>query len=371
MPANRDSSERSFAALSSLLNVGVLTLAADARPLFASQAACDLLGCPGEEALKERWASVEAPLLQLTPERLPRTRQPLRYRLDLRVGAVDRLLRIEAGALDGSAEAGWLVLIKDRKSIDAVDAALLLASGRHTASYLDEALRHDLKTPLNSMQITLELLAESVADDPGLPADERGAAQQRYLKVLRDDVSRLNRQLQLAVLQPVSDAAAFFDLGTVVRDTAARLESQARRQRIRLHVQLADGAVTLQGAESRLRQALLNIAVALLETLPEGGRLSFDAAAEGPLARLIVGGDGAAIAESTLDEIERLAGAADAPSAAMGLRLARVVVESLGGDFRIEPAGERGCAFRLILPRGHPGGVAAARPTPAGSQGGE
>lgn len=345
----KPSTEHAFAALSDLIPVGVLVLDAAGDPVFASAPACDLLGCAGEDALKSRWTTIAA-LLCIAPEQLPRTLKPLRRALDIRVGETERYLRVEIGALD-TADAGWLVLLKDRKIVHALDASLLQASRMHTRAYLHEALRHDLKTPLNSMQIALELLAGSVADDSGQPPGERLLAQQRYVNVLRDDVTRLNRNLRAAVDQPLVAAVQSFDLGHLLRETADRLESQARRQGIRVQAHLPAETITLHGAEDWLRQALLNIAVYQLETLPGDGRIDIECETHERTATVVLRIDGAGIPEATLDDVYRVAYTPDGNPGLTGLYLARIVVEALGGAFRVETGSGRGRCFRLLLPR--------------------
>lgn len=346
MSANQHGFDRAFAALSDILNVGVLVLDATGKLAVANPSACHLLGHVRPEDLRAHWPTV-GPLLQLEP--LPQTATPLRRAVDFRGAAAARGLRMEIHALDAAAEAGWLVLLKDRQIVDARDASLLLASRMHTQVYLYGALSHDLKTPLNSMQITLELLAGTLADLGEAPPGESTAALQRYVKVLQDDVARLNRNLHTAVAQPLSAEVQTFDLGDIVRETSVRLESQMRRQGVALQLRLPDRAVTLRGAEDWFKQALLNIAVTLLEAMPGEGHLNFDCEAQAGLVSVVISNDGPRIAETTLDEIDRVTFTPGKSWAAMDLYLARVVVESLGGEFRVDTEGAQGTCFRLLF----------------------
>jgi C4-dicarboxylate-specific signal transduction histidine kinase len=137
-----------------------------------------------------------------------------------------------------------------------------------------------------------------------------------------------------------------------VRETAARLESQMRRQGVALQVRLPGSAVALSGAEDWLKQALLNIAVCRLEAMSGEGRLSIECGAQERTATVLMEDDGPGIPEQTLDALYRVSFMPEEGWAATSLHVARVVVESLGGEFRVEKEGARSTCFRLLLPRG-------------------
>ena len=62
---------------------------------------------------------------------------------------------------------------------------------------------HDLKTPLQAMVMNLELLKESLALNTEATDERVRARQTRYMDVLRDEVSRLDRQLRALLVHTV------------------------------------------------------------------------------------------------------------------------------------------------------------------------
>jgi signal transduction histidine kinase len=228
----------------------------------------------------------------------------------------------------------------DALSREALETELVLASQMRSLAHVYGVLAHDLKAPLNAMQLALDLLADSLAD-PGPPAEAAaGERRQRYLAILREELARLDRVLRAMLEQkePIASAAASFDLREVIQEVARLLLRPARRQRVEVRLDLP-AAMTMTGYRERLKQALLDLALSGLEAMPEGGRLGIAAAAQG---------------DSLVVTVEDT-GAGGRSASGIGLYMARLVVESHGGEMVDEAQPGRGARFRVLLPRGLPG----------------
>src|SRR6185503_7411405 len=127
-----------------------------------------------------------------------------------------------------------------------------------------------LRAPLSAMMINLDLLRETLATPSEQPGDER-ERQARYVGVLRDELTRLNRSLHemLTSTAPSSEQQRKFDLRVLLQDLGTLLDPQAKRQRVDLVLELDEGPVTLIGHPDRLKQAFLNVAVNALEAMAE------------------------------------------------------------------------------------------------------
>src|SRR5262249_21671842 len=155
------------------LNVGLLVLDPDAGLEFANPLALELLGERDADALRRRWPTLRS-RLGLVAAKLGDARAP--GRVTAATGSA--ALRFGAYPLDEEACSGCLVLVKDRRAVDVLETDLLLASQMRSVPHLYRILTHELKAPLNSMQLTLELLADRQSG-PADPARE--AKRQRYL----------------------------------------------------------------------------------------------------------------------------------------------------------------------------------------------
>jgi signal transduction histidine kinase len=349
MPLNMQGNEFcGFGALSRLMNMGILVLDQDATLEFANPLAVELLGAGDLEALKGRWTEVRAQL-GLESKALHGPDAAQRLTAAVQSGGKIHELRLEIYSLEEEACTGFLVLLKDRRAVDILEMDLLLASQMRSVPHLYRILAHELKAPLNAMQLTLELLS----DPQSGPVDPvRETKRQRYLSVLRDEMRRLDRTLQtmLGENEPIGSAARTFDFRNVLREVAALLTPQARRQRVALEARLPEQPVEMTGMRDRLKQAFLNIAINALEAMPAGGRLNFGLAREGDDVVVRCQDTGPGIAPELIDEIYQLYYTTKKSGGGIGLYVARLVAESHGGEIRLESRPGQGTTVVLRVP---------------------
>lgn len=334
--------------VSRVMNVGMLLVGPAGRLEFANLLAVELLGCNGEEELARRWPELQR-ALQIDSGESPSGPRPRRITVDLPLAAGTRYLRLEIHALHEASCRGSLVLMRDRQAGDILETDLLLASRMRSLVHVYRVLAHDLKAPLNAMQLTLELLADASAYDA---SPDGPARRQRHVEVLREELARLNRILQTMLDQkePIDAVPHRFDLREVIREIVVLLAPQARAQRVDLGIQLPEAAACLQGYRDRLKQALLNIAINALEAMPGGGRLGMRLEMADTEARVTVSDTGSGIPDDLLEEIDQIYFTTKARGSGIGLYVARLVVESHGGDIAVRSEPGTGTTFTVCLP---------------------
>jgi signal transduction histidine kinase len=344
-----------FGTLSRLMNVGVLVLNSNAALDFANPQALELLGSSTDAQLKDRWHELAAQL-GLDAGKLCEGAKPRSLTAELQIGTKPRSLRLEVYALEEEACTGYLVLLRDRRTADALETDLLLASQMRSLPHLYRVMVHDLKAPLNAMQLTLELLS----DPQGKAADPaHEAKRQRYLAVLKEELLRLDRMLQtmlgqnepIGSLGSVGSALRTFDFREIVREIAALLTPQARRQRVSIDTQMPEQPALAAGYRDRLKQAFLNIAINGLEAMPAGGRLAIRLLSEEKTISVLCQDDGPGIPAESLEEIYQIHFTTKKTGSGIGLYVARLVAESHGGDVLIKSEPGRGTRVILSVPR--------------------
>jgi len=338
-------------AVTKIMNVGVLLLSPSHNLEFANGLACELLGFADADALKNEWDSIRVSLN--LDERLGDGSKPRPLKVDLPTHDGVRFLRLETYALDENFCSGYLILLRDRRMVHVLENDLLLASQMRAQNYLYGALIHDLRAPLNAMQLTVELLG---GGEGGKAVARHGEelSPERYLKVLREELARLNRTLRtvLDYGAPIDPEFKEFDLLAVVREIVSLLAPQATRLQAEIRLSLpSESVILVSGQRDRIKQALLNVAINGLEALPKsGGKLSIEVERGEGVVEVVVSDSGAGVPDDLLDTIYQVYFTTKKAGSGLGLYVARLVLESHGGDIRVENIPGNGARFYLSLP---------------------
>ncbi len=234
------------------------------------------------------------------------------------------------------------------------EACLRRAAQMHALSGLYQGVVHDLKSPLNTLAVNLELLRATL--DPDSP---RADKQQRYARVLHEELMRLNRSIEslLPAAAPARAEPERFCLRKLATEVAAFVGPQARQQKVTVEAPEPgedDDALPVTAHRDRLEQALLAVVVNSLEAMPDGGDLSIQTTAhegsDGPRGRIVVSDTGPGVAERDRDRIYDLYFSTKDHHQGIGLYVARQVVKSTNGSIDMLSGSDAGARFEIDLP---------------------
>lgn len=236
----------------------------------------------------------------------------------------------------------------------AVQNALLYRDAQRALATRDEVLRivsHDLRNPLNTIGMGVQLLA-----DPDVADDERrkhleliGRSRERMERLIQDlrDVNRLEAGKALA-----------FELGrerpaALVQEACESFVEPARDKRVLLKWRVPDGVPDVQVDHGRIIQVLSNLIGNALKFTPEGGRVSVRADADEGNVLVSVEDTGPGIPTDDLDKVFRTFWQASQVAhlgAGLGLPISRGIVEQHGGRIWVESQEGVGSKFCFTLP---------------------
>ncbi|MSR74008.1 MAG: two-component sensor histidine kinase [Planctomycetes bacterium] len=211
------------------------------------------------------------------------------------------------------------------------------------------ALAHEIKNPLSTMNISLQLLMEDLETKPQIASSQVLPR----IRLVCDEIRHLERilgsflEIARAPILDLKDR----DPNGLIQETLAFLapECALKKVDIRNHCDGAIGAVEFD--PDLFRQALLNLVRNALQAMEQGGTLtvitrSLDAAWE---VEVIDTGKGIApnVQERVFDPFftTRKGGTG------IGLAVTRSVIERHGGSIKLQSAQGLGTRFTLHLPR--------------------
>ncbi|PJE25752.1 PAS domain S-box-containing protein [Pseudooceanicola antarcticus] len=247
-------------------------------------------------------------------------------------------------------------MIRDVSHQVAVEAELkasrdkALAAERAKARFLG-VISHEMRTPLNGILGTIDLLAEN--DDPReVPG---------FLEVIRNSAQTLlqlvNDVLDITQIEggDITIRRATFDMDRLVADVLTSEMPRAKTQNNRLFRIGMPEVGWVTGDGTRLRQVLLNL-VSNAVKFTRRGSVSIELRREDEMVEILVRDTGLGMSEAELerifDDFVRLDGALQhqIQGTGLGLGIARQLTRAMGGEIEVASAPGKGSVFTLRLP---------------------
>ena len=217
---------------------------------------------------------------------------------------------------------------------------------------LTGGLAHEIKNPLSTVQLNLQLLREDL--DPDDPAHARVV---RRLETVQKETSRLRD-----ILDDFLRYAGKLELNKQPTNVPALLEElvdfltpQAQIQRVQLRVAPAANGnaapLVVRLDERLIKQTLLNFMINALQAMPDGGgEIILSAKSESGRAVLEVTDTGRGIEPEALPQIFDAYYSKKKGGTGLGLAIAKRLVEEHGGHVSVTSELGKGSVFRIELP---------------------
>lgn len=266
------------------------------------------------------------------------------------------LHRIDAGdySLDvrDNGEGSFSLLKNDlyKVTVRLREQAELLQKDKTALSNLIADISHQIKTPLTSLGVLADLLAE----DP--PEEDRRA----FVERLRAQLGRIQWLVATLLKLGRLDAgtAAFksepVDVRRLIERALEPLQIPLEIKKQRLVIHGGEGA-SFTGDLNWSAEALTNVVKNCVEHTPEGGRIEISYGANALYAEIIVSDDGEGIASRDLPNIfNRFYRGENTGenSVGIGLALAKAILTAQGGDISVRSQPGVGTSFEIRVFRG-------------------
>lgn len=226
----------------------------------------------------------------------------------------------------------------NRKLVDQYTEIARLAGG----------LAHEIKNPLSTIRLNMELLAEDFGSSKS-PRDRRALAK---VEVVQRECRRLEELLDNFLdfakvrrlkLEPTN-------LNQHVKEVLDFFHPKAREAGIELADYLATDLPTVLLDREVFRAALLNLVLNAQQAMPDGGQLVVRTSVIGEGVALDLIDTGCGIDEATLQHIFDAFYSTKRGGSGLGLPTTRKIVEAHGGRIQVQSEPGRGTQFTIRLP---------------------
>ena len=251
-------------------------------------------------------------------------------------------VRVEVIREHGS-RMGTLVTLRDVESIERIGNQLevserLAAIGRVTAG-----VAHEVKNPLNSMRLWLEVLKANMPIDP---------EPQQAVKMLDSEIDRLDRAVKtfLNFTKPVELNLEETDLRTLLDEVLDSARPLIAKAGLELRVEFPPDFPAALVDRQLIHQVVLNLLLNACEFTNPGGRIILSLTRSGEHAVISVDDSGKGISPEDQDKIFQLFFTRRPGGTGMGLANAFRFVQLHNGQIEFESEVGRGTTFRVKLP---------------------
>lgn len=266
----------------------------------------------------------------------------------------------------GSAYAAVWVLLRRaaRLEAQAAEAERLAYVGT-----LASGLAHEIRNPLNSLNLNMQMLEEEIRERGGVPTGGR------LLAITRSEISRLERLVTdfLAYAKPRPLELQEMPAVLLLDQVREVLAGEIRRRGARVEVEDRSGGARVRVDPGQMSQLLLNLAQNALAATEDSGRpahLALAASRAGSEVVLELADNGVGIPAGEQEKVFDLFYSTRKGGTGLGLAIVDRIARAHGGGVALESTPGAGTVVRVALPAAAPEAATrerAAVEAPAGT----
>ncbi len=223
------------------------------------------------------------------------------------------------------------------------------------------ALAHEIRNPLSTIKLNLDLIAEDLQAAPDHREKNRTV---RRLEAARKESQRLEDLLDdfLRFIRAGSLPLSISDINLVIEDIRDFCEPASMANQILTRLQLATDLPPLPLHVDSFKQALLNLIRNAQYSMPDGGELILRTRREPESIAIDIADTGTGIPPESLSRIFEPYFTTRSRGSGLGLPITRRIVEAHGGRVDVQSLPGKGTQFTIHLPCPQQEGSETRRP---------
>lgn len=215
---------------------------------------------------------------------------------------------------------------------------------------LASGLAHEIRSPLNSLNLNMQMLHEEMSEEDPAAA----TSSQRLVAITRSEVGRLERLVSdfLSYARPADLDLEETTAAELLRHLSEVVAGKLHARQVASAIEDRTGDVTFQVDREQVNQLLLNLvdnAVAAMDDCDDP-RLRLEAEVRDGSVVLAVGDNGPGVDEVERERVFDLFHSGRRGGTGLGLAIVRRIANAHGGEARLRNDGRPGATFEVELP---------------------
>ncbi len=238
-------------------------------------------------------------------------------------------------------QALWLRRLKRHRQEQAdLSEAGILASG----------LAHEIRNPLNSIKINMQLMQEDLEDVVQDTANRETLNE--TFRLIDYEINRLNSLMTnfLTYARPIDLKTENIELVSFLNELILFLRPQAAERSVQISLDIQDEQIPVLGDPAKLRQSLLNILLNDIQILQEDGHIQVELKQLRDLVVIRISDNGPGMTPELMNEIFVAFQSQRKGGTGLGLSIAQRFIQAHGGGIKVDSTPGKGTTFSVILP---------------------
>lgn len=210
------------------------------------------------------------------------------------------------------------------------------------------ALAHEIKNPLSTIRLNMELLAEDLGE-PETPQQRRAL---KRVEVVRRECQRLQSLLD-DFLNFAKERRLHLepsDLNHQIEDVLEFFAPEAKDAGIEIVRYLDPDLPRVRLDREAFRQALLNLIINAKQAMPDGGQLMIRTAAQGDTVAIVLIDTGCGMDDRTASKMFEAFFSTKPGGSGLGLPTTQKIIDGHGGRIHVQSEQRRGTQITVELP---------------------
>jgi PAS domain S-box-containing protein len=248
----------------------------------------------------------------------------------------------------GEAE-GHVIIFVDITEKRKREMQLRQVEGLAALTTLSAGVAHEIKNPLTSIDIHIQLMKKELAQIESEETKNMG----NLLVIVKEEVDRLNSIVQdfLFAVRPMSMSSSVENINDIVKEMVQFLSYEVEEHDIEFLLELDDDLPDVLIDPKYLKQAFLNIIKNAIEAIHENGqiRIKTDTTEDGDVVVHIID-NGEGIPEDRMGKIYDPYFTTKKFGSGLGLVIVYKIIKEIGGQLKVHSKEGVGTQFSIELP---------------------